>query len=666
MDGCNLRICTFNCCSLRKNIDLVRLLADDNYDVIFLQETFVVEEKLGQLDFIDEKYDCIGVPAVYSEKVLVAGAGRPEGGLAVLWKKNSLFKVNGIVLENNFIIFNILLNGIQILLVNVFLNSDIWEVATLEKYLQSLSLLENIIEEMNHDSVYFIGDFNADPFSGRAWGNLNHFIDENNLICFDFYALPNDTYTFISYGNSVSRWLDHVVGKSHENVSLDSFKVLHEINGSDHVPLEFVMNVKGVPHQNSYVPEMPVTSKSFVNWTKLKMEDFQKINDEIDSYLLNMQNYSFLDCNVIGCHNKKHLQEMDEFFGELLNAVKVGSSEFETFILAKNKFKVIPGWNRRVKRLHAEARNKYLSWLNEGKPLQAASHDSMLETRRNFKHALNYCKANEHQESCQSIVEKFIGKDFKQFWIEVKKKKGCIKNTSIINGKNDNSEIAQIFAEKFLDSKNCKNVGETEFINTLKEKWHSSRKMHVKMSLPTLKKLILTLNCGMGHDGIHSLFLRNASELFLIKLILLINGWFLHCYLSTEVLKGTINPTVKDYKGNITEAANYRPVMQSSCILKLIEQHILYILSEKISVNCRQFGFQAGTSTADACFLLKEVMAKYSKCKQHGYLTFIDLSKAFDLVDHYKLGFKLIEREIPIDIIYFLMHYMRNQVANVA
>ena len=144
MDSCNLRICTFNCCSPRKNIDLVRLLVDDNYDVIFLQETFVVEEKLGQLDFIDEKHDCIGVPAVYSEKVLVAGAGRPEGGLAVLWKKNSLFKVNGIVLENDFIIFNILLNGIQILLVNVYLNSDIWEVATLEKYLQSLSLLEKI------------------------------------------------------------------------------------------------------------------------------------------------------------------------------------------------------------------------------------------------------------------------------------------------------------------------------------------------------------------------------------------------------------------------------------------------------------------------------------------------------------------------------------------
>ena len=45
--------------------------------------------------------------------MLVAGTGRPEDGLPVLWKKNSFSKVNGIVLENNFIIFDILLNGIS-------------------------------------------------------------------------------------------------------------------------------------------------------------------------------------------------------------------------------------------------------------------------------------------------------------------------------------------------------------------------------------------------------------------------------------------------------------------------------------------------------------------------------------------------------------------------
>ena len=75
----SLRLCTFNCCSLRKNIDLVRGLADSRYDIIFLQETFITEEKLGELDFIDKNYNCVGAPATYSENVVKAGAGRPEG-----------------------------------------------------------------------------------------------------------------------------------------------------------------------------------------------------------------------------------------------------------------------------------------------------------------------------------------------------------------------------------------------------------------------------------------------------------------------------------------------------------------------------------------------------------------------------------------------------------
>ena len=55
-----VKICTLNCCSLKKNIDLVRELTSYGYDFIFLQETFVTDDKLGILDFISEEYDCVG------------------------------------------------------------------------------------------------------------------------------------------------------------------------------------------------------------------------------------------------------------------------------------------------------------------------------------------------------------------------------------------------------------------------------------------------------------------------------------------------------------------------------------------------------------------------------------------------------------------------------
>ena len=91
------------------------------------------------------------------------------------------------------------------------------------------------------------------------------------------------------------------------------------------------------------------------------------------------------------------------------------------------------------------------------------------------------------------------------------------------------------------------------------------------------------------------------------------NSCFNHCYFPDDILKGDINPNIKDLKGNVTESSNYRPVMQSSCLLKLFEIHILSVLEERISFNCRQLGFVKGCSTADACFLLKEVIHNFTK-----------------------------------------------------
>ena len=109
MDYSNLSMCTYNCCSLKKNIELIRGLTENNYDIIFLQETFITEDKLGILDFIDENYECAGVPAIFSERALAAMAGRPAGGLAILWKRNSLFMVKDIILKDYFILLSLYL-----------------------------------------------------------------------------------------------------------------------------------------------------------------------------------------------------------------------------------------------------------------------------------------------------------------------------------------------------------------------------------------------------------------------------------------------------------------------------------------------------------------------------------------------------------------------------
>ena len=85
------------------------------------------------LDFIDERCECIGVPTTYSEKVLTSNAGHSEGGMAIMWKTASKLKVKKIIFENNFMVFNFTAGNTSIVVVNVYMNSDLWDIETLNK-----------------------------------------------------------------------------------------------------------------------------------------------------------------------------------------------------------------------------------------------------------------------------------------------------------------------------------------------------------------------------------------------------------------------------------------------------------------------------------------------------------------------------------------------------
>ena len=94
--------------------------------------------------------------------------------------------------------------------------------------------------------------------------------------------------------------------------------------------------------------------------------------------------------------------------------------------------------------------------------------------------------------------------------------------------------------------------------------------------------------------------------------------------------------------------------------------HILSYLEEKIHFNIRQFGFKKGSSTADACLLVKETANEYIKQKGKAYAAFIDLSKAFDKVDHYILGNQMLDKKMQPDMVLTLMFYLRNQSARIS
>ena len=88
---------------------------------------------------------------------------------------------------------------------NVYIRSDLGDVISQEKYLYSLSQLENILLNFNCNNVIFAGDFNTDPFIGQAWANFKHFLDTNDLVCLDFNKSPSNTFTHVNFGKNNCR-----------------------------------------------------------------------------------------------------------------------------------------------------------------------------------------------------------------------------------------------------------------------------------------------------------------------------------------------------------------------------------------------------------------------------------------------------------------------------
>ena len=61
----------------------------------------------------------------------------------------------------------------------------------------------------------------------------------------------------------------------------------------------------------------------------------------------------------------------------------------------------------------------------------------------------------------------------------------------------------------------------------------------------------------------------------------------------------------------------------------------------------------------------KETIHKYMRKKGMAYVSFNDLSKAFDKLDHFQLCQQLLDRNLPPYIVLIIMYYLRNQSARV-
>ena len=148
----------------------------------------------------------------------------------------------------------------------------------------------------------------------------------------------------------------------------------------------------------------------------------------LQNYRMNLLVHTAHDvyCHNDGCSDYQCISFISKFYEVLVDSVKVSSSDFLRSKIKKDKFKIVPGWNRNVRDKYNLFRDKFFIWLQQGKPRDNIVFDDMKIARSDFKRALDYTLSNRNNEVLLSIQEKFKEGDMNQFWSEVRKKKGEI------------------------------------------------------------------------------------------------------------------------------------------------------------------------------------------------------------------------------------------------
>ena len=150
-----------------------------------------------------------------------------------------------------------------------------------------------------------------------------------------------------------------------------------------------------------------------------------------------------------------------------------------------------------------------------------------------------------------------------------------------------------------------------------------------------------------GSDGLSSEHLVKAHPLLVIHLCALFRGMILHLFVPDAFGFGIIVPLMKNKTSDLNFLNNYRGIRLTPVISKLFEILRLEYFENLLLTDDLQFGFKTSLGCSDAIFTFSDTIEYFRDWGSTVYAAALDISKAFDCVNHYKLFTSLIKAGLP-------------------
>ena len=229
----------------------------------------------------------------------------------------------------------------------------------------------------------------------------------------------------------------------------------------------------------------------------------------------------------------------------------------------------------------------------------------------------------------------------------------------------NNKEICNILAKYFNSVYTPTSEEDMPDMNEMYEHEISNVNINREDIKNRLEKLNVNKSCGP--DNIHPFVLQKTATASSIPLELIFKKSLESGECPTDWRSANVTPIHK--KGDRTDPSNYRPVSLTSQVCKVLEsiirKHLLEHLTRNNILREEQHGFREGRSCLSN---LLEVMEDWTQIIDEGDgidVAYLDFRKAFDLVSHKHLIYKMSKYGIKNEVLKWVQAFLQNRTQRV-
>jgi len=640
---------------------LVDLCNNPQTLVIAIQEHWLTNDNMYLLNNIHPDFIGFGISAMSSRLSSEVYRGRPYGGVGFLWRKtfSGRIHIDHKSISGRCLSILLQLDSVRsISIIDVYFPCFVSGVGYNAELAECLSFIEDVISD-GHE-VIILGDTNFQcDVNNAGYRQCLDLLSSYNISNCDNFISDDSPVTYCNDKLEHFSFIDHVFVSNSVRPNIVSAVIYNSgVNLSDHIPLIYTFHFDFAPQNGTIKPQganSPITKHYSWRWDKSDLGYYYECTNN------NLQNIAQpVTCNNchIGCNELAHLHSIDIFYEDIVYALHHASTKAVQRMPCHS---LKPYWNDELDRLKEDSIFWHNLWVDAGRPSSGVLQRIRLSCRAKYKLAIRNAYVSFEDKLSDELCFHYSNKNMPDFWKtwNARFRKNIVKQVHI-NGCNNDGDVANVFASHFQsvfynsdDDQSAKYSYLHKRDECIKNGLQSSIECIDKITVELIDRCIKKLKLGKacGPDDLCSEHLLYAHPILIMQLKTLFQLILVHGYVPNSFGFGVSVPLVKDKAGNINNVDNYRAITLSPVISKLFEMVLLSICDDSLVTDPLQFGFKENVGCSEAIFTLKSTIGYFIDRGSPVYVASLDISKAFDKVNHYKMYESLLSAGVPMIIV---------------